>query len=295
MRNSLNRIQRVLIIGHTGFIGHHLVEAFRTRLPDVKVDVLSRSIPRGDLTLDVVRDTLEELFHPETTVIMCSTIKRQFGDNLDVLEKNIKMSMNICRVLEEKPVARFIFLSSTAVYGEDIHNTQITEETPVQPTSFYGLAKYTSECMYRNIIGTQKQSSLVVLRPPTVYGPGDEGGTYGPVRFCELANKNESITIWGDGTELREFVFVDDLVNVIIRLVYHDYEGLLNVVSGKSYSFQEILSNLSKLIPHELKIDSQPRSKRKVDNAFDNSHLISMFPDISFTPLCNGMKDLLGT
>ena len=56
-----------------------------------------------------------------------------------------------------KSCEAFHFFSSSAVYGEDIHNTHITEETPVCPTSYYGLAKYTAERLYAKTIGSQKK------------------------------------------------------------------------------------------------------------------------------------------
>jgi len=70
------------------------------------------------------------LFDDGTAVIMCAAIKRQLGDDLDTFSRNVAMAVNLCRVLEKRPVARFMFFSSAAVYGEEITSLQITRKPP---------------------------------------------------------------------------------------------------------------------------------------------------------------------
>ncbi|MBI3617301.1 MAG: NAD(P)-dependent oxidoreductase [Candidatus Omnitrophica bacterium] len=205
--------------------------------------------------------------------------------------QNLNMTRNVCRVLEKYPVKRFIFFSSSAVYGEDIHNTRITEETPACPTSYYGLVKYTAERLYAKTIGSQKESSLAVLRPPLIYGPGDWGKTYGPSGFVRAALNNEPITLWGDGTELREFIFVEDIVRVVCGFLDSDFKGVVNVASGKSRTFQDVLKIVSDLAGEALDVKSLARTKDKVDNAFDNTHFTRLMPGLRFTPLEEGMRE----
>ena len=80
---------------------------------------------------------------------MCSFIKKQYGDNIDLFKKNMAMIMNLCRVIEERPIKRFIYFSSVEVYGDDIENTDITELTPVNPSTYYGVAKYAGEKLFK--------------------------------------------------------------------------------------------------------------------------------------------------
>ena len=71
-------------------------------------------------------------------------------------------SSSLVDLTNEKEVhklKKFLDLN-TAVYGEDVHNTRISEDTPVHPTSYYGIAKYSSECLFRKVIDTQKESTL---------------------------------------------------------------------------------------------------------------------------------------
>ena len=281
-------IRRVLILGHTGFIGGHLVRYFRKHSPEI--ELVGRSTSSLDLTKEEEALTLADLIDLKTAVVMCAAIKRQFGDNLDAFSQNLKMVMNLCRLLQNHPVGHLVYFSSAAVYGEETHNTKITEETPVHPTSYYGIAKYTSECLLCKMIDDQEQSSLLILRPPLVYGPGDRGGTYGPSGFVKAAIRRDKITLWGDGSEQREFILVEDLTKIVHRLIFHEYGGMVNVVSGKSYTFKDALDIVSRLVPFKLQIGSRPRTKRKVDNGFCNEALVELLPGISFTSLEEGIK-----
>ena len=252
--------------------------------------VVGKSLPVLDLTK---KEDTQELFGflgPQTAVIMCAAIKRQFGETLEAFEHNMDMTVNLCRLFSEKPVKRFIFFSSSAVYGEDIHNTNITEKTPVFPTSYYGMAKYSAECLYRKTIGRKNKGSLAIVRPPLIYGPADMGNTYGPAGFIKAALDRKPITLWGDGMELREFIFVEDIVRVVCGLLSNDFEGVVNVASGKSHTFKDLLKIISGLMEAELLVTSTARTKDKVDNVFDNAQFMRLMPAFRFTPLEEGVR-----
>lgn len=281
-------IRRVVILGHTGFIGGHLLKHFRSQSPEI--EIVGFSAPSLDLTKTEEVAGLTDFFDLETAVIMCSGIKKQLGDNLEIFLQNLTMTANLCHLLQDRPVRRFVYFSSAAVYGEDIHNTNITEETPINPTSFYGTAKYASERLLQKVIRSHKGTSLLILRPPLVYGPGDRSRGYGPSGFVWAALNREKILLWGDGSEQREFIFVEDLVKAVHGLTLHNYSGVVNVASGKSYSFKDVLRIISRLSPFELQVSSRPRTKEKVDCGFSNGLLVELLPGICFTSLEEGIK-----
>jgi UDP-glucose 4-epimerase len=137
------------------------------------------------------------------------------------------------------------------------------------------------------------KTSLVFLRPPLIYGPNDLGNTYGPSGFCSTALKGDPIALWGDGTELREFIHINDLCRIIELLIDHPFSGPLNVVSGRQSSFSEIVELLSKSTTPP-NILSRPRSKQKADNAFVPTLIKSLLPEtFSFTPLAEGVEQLM--
>lgn len=282
-----SELRRVIVLGHTGFIGSRVVRHLRAHHPGV--EVVGFSDPRLDLTRREDAERLAPLLGPESVLVICAAIKRQLGESLDVFARNVEMVSNLCRVLERSPAGRVVYFSSAAVYGEETENTAITEDTPVNPTSYYGIAKFTAECLLRMVVAAAPGSSLVVLRPALIYGPGDQG-LYGPSGFARKAARDEQIVLWGDGTERREFLYLDDVVEIVRRMVFGSWSGTLNVAAGVSYTFRDVLEILSGLAPNELRIDSRARSKQKVDNVFDSSLLRRVLPGFRFTELREGVR-----
>lgn len=287
----MTNCSKIVLLGHTGFIGSRLAEKFREGRPGLALE--GRSFPAFDLAASGASSELETLFDERAVVVFLSGIKRQFGDDQDAFNKNVQMAANVCRALKTKPVARLLFFSSAAVYGEDIHNTAITEETPIRPTSFYGMAKYVSERLLWKTMMDTGRGSLVILRPPTVYGPGDPGKTYGPSGFVQAALRGDPITLWGDGEELRDFIYLDDLVEAVFQLAFLDFAGLVNLASGRSVTFRQMLDILSAQLGRPLQITSRPRSKNKVDHVFVTDRLRTVLPGLRFTAMEEGIARLL--
>ena len=282
-------IKRILILGHDGFIGSRLMTHFNQVVPDMEIAGLS--YPELDLTEPTASEQLAPFLDPETVVLFLSGIKRQFGEDLATYKKNISMVENFCEAAIAHPPRRILYFSSAAVYGEDIHNLAITEEAPICPTSYYGLAKYTAERLLTLALGSS-DTSLVMLRPPTVYGPGDSGGTYGPVGFLAKAKTDRALTLWGDGSELRDFVYIDDLLQVVQELALNRFSGTLNIATGKSTSFKSMLEHIETLLGEQIAISTRPRSKDKVDNAFITDKLKKACPNSSFIEVAEGIQRL---
>jgi UDP-glucose 4-epimerase len=255
--------------------------------------VVGRSLPEIDLVDPAQVERLAPFLTPESALILAASVKRQFGDSLEAFRQNMAIVENLCKVLRTYPVRRIIFMSSAAVYGEETTNMQISEATPVNPTSYYGINKYAAERLLKRSYVEFGHTKLLSLRPPLVYGPGDRARTYGPAGFCASAVEGGGIQLWGDGTELREFLYVGDLCRVIEHFAANEVEGEVNVVSGISYSFADIVSLLKESFP-DLKVNSRARSKQKADNAFDARKIRALLPmDWEFTALNDGLARLL--
>lgn len=279
------KVSRVIVLGHEGFIGTRVFAAFAERSPDV--ELVGRSLPDLDLTDADSAFGIGTLLGGSAALVVLSGIKRQFGDSLDIFEKNMAMAVNLCRVIGEHPVGRIVYFSSAAVYGEDIDDEAISEATPVAPSSNYGIAKYASERLLEKAVHAGG-GSLTVLRPPVVYGPGDVTRTYGPAGFAHAAATGQKVVLWGDGSERREFVFVDDVAEVVRGLTFTDHDGAVNVVTGTSHSFREVVDTALSLGPFE--VEERPRSKDKVDHGFDDGLLRSLVPGFESTSLGEGMR-----
>jgi UDP-glucose 4-epimerase len=287
-KDNPSSIKKILILGHDGFIGRYLFPYFVTKEPGK--EIIGKSFPEIDLTCFKGTRKISNLFDKRTAVIMCSFIKKQYGDNIDIFKKNIAMITNLCRVIEERPVRRFIYFSSAEVYGDDIENTDITELTPVNPSTYYGIAKYAGEKLFSKVVHRNHGLSFIALRLPLVYGPLDPSHGYGPSGFIYSTIIGEEIKIWGKGEELREFVFIDDVIKLVHELAFSDYNGEVNIASGNSNSFTDILDMVRKISTSKIEVSFQSRTKPKVDIKFRKLRLLELLPKYKFTSLASGVR-----
>jgi len=284
---SVPAFSRIVLLGQTGYIGSRLAAAFAAAAPDIPV--IGRSAPSLDLTRTESGAALEALLDPDAALVVCAAIKKQLGDTPEIFEQNLAIVLNVCRAAAARPVRRILFFSSAAVYGEDVQHGIIDESTAVQPTSFYGIGKFAAERLLLRMAG-QHGTSLLILRPALVYGPGEPAYYYGPSGFLTRALSNSSITLWGDGEELREFLFVDDVVALTAKLLPGDARGVLNVVSGTSYTYAQALDAVARVTGRPPAVTSRPRTKDKVDHRFDPSRLLAECPGFAFTSMEEGLR-----
>ena len=149
-------IKRIIILGDSGYIGGNLKNTLNNKYPDI--ETFGFSFAEADLTNNNDAHQLEKYVIPGSVIVMCSGLKKQYGDSLEILEQNLKMVMNVCNNLLSNNLLRFVFVSSAEVYGEDLNDLSITEETQVAPTSYYGMAKHTSELIIKKSLKIFKKS-----------------------------------------------------------------------------------------------------------------------------------------
>lgn len=284
-------IQRVIVLGHTGFIGGPVMRRLKANHPDV--DVLGFSLADLDLTNPNAVDAIVPYLSAETAIVMSAAIKRQLGDSPDIYMQNAALATNIANLIARNPVRRVVYLSSTAVYGEDIEGQNITESTPVNCRTYYGLSKYTAEWMVAKVASSKEELSAGSVRLPTVYGPGDAGTTYGPSGFLNAALADRPIALQGDGSELREFLYIDDVVEMIERYVFIDHSGPINLVSGNAATFNDIIAAIAQATGKIPEVIQNKRRLEKVDATFDPTFLRAMMPELAFTSLADGVQHML--
>lgn len=289
--NVSDPMSKLVILGHTGFVGHRLKEYLEAKHPQIQVvGISSKDI---DLTNLEASKQLGDCLDINTCVIMCSGIKSNYGNSLDTYIRNVQMAENVCRVLAEHPVRRFIFFSSIAVYGVDKHNPRITEDTMVEADTHYGLSKYDSERLLALEMARRKSGSLALLRTSTIYGPHEKIIAPTPSGFLTTYLAGGEVSLWGDGTDLREFLFIEDLVRIVDMLIGNPFCGVLNLGGGAGHSYMEAIRVIEKILGKHLIVQHKPRSKHKVDKVYDISLFRSLFPQFMFTPLEDGLSFIL--
>ena len=277
-----------VLLGHSGFIGKSISKVFK----DSKNDLIEISSKEINLISDDSVDSLKNIFSKDASVIMCMGIKKQYGDNIDNWIKNEIILKNFIKSLIKTPPKHVIFFSSASIYGEDTqHKDLISEFTPVSLRSLYGISKFNGENILRKICDDYN-ISLVCLRPPLIYGHQDLSIGYGPTLFSYNSIKKKKVNFWGDGKEKREFIFVDDLAYLCEEILNKKITGILNTVSGISYSYKNILYELEKILGYKIQVVEKKRTKEKVDHIFSTKLHDSLLPDFKYTSLIDGLKNI---
>jgi nucleoside-diphosphate-sugar epimerase len=219
-------------------------------------------------------------------LIIFSSITKNKNSNNNFL-KNLKMIQNITPFLNTKKIAKVIYISSVEVYGEN-PDLPITEKTLINPRNLYGLAKFVSEQYLRLEVERKK---LLVLRLPGYYGYGD---MYQSVigKFIKSATCNKKILINSSGSELRDFLFVNDFPVILNNLINQNIYGIINIVSGHSSSILSIAKYISKLVK-KIKIYNKKKTKKYSQYIFLKNQKFKDKSLYKFTNFKVGIKNYL--
>ncbi len=260
--------KKVLVTGGCGFIGSHLVEklvsygAHVTILDDLstgsleniqsckdKIFFIQGSITDKEVCRSAVADNTH-LFHLAAFI----SVPQSLEDPSTCHTININGTFNILEASRGTHVQRFIFSSSSAVYGTP--EGKCSEESPCNPESPYGFSKLIGEelCLqFNHCYGLE----TVALRYFNVFGDRQNpDGQYAAVvaKFTNLINQNRPVTIFGDGLQTRDFIPVDQVVmaNLLVGMAPSNAlkERVFNVATGKSITLLELFEQLKERFPH---------------------------------------------
>lgn len=242
-----------------------------------------------DLTADNSPSLVAELFDEDSAVILGARI-RPTTDPLATLRAETTMAVNIAQALRsaKRRPARCVLLSSIAVYGDSESNLDIRETTPLAPSNLYGAGKLIAE-MVTSHATSHANIPLVILRPCMIYGPADQSIAYGPTRFIKSIIQNNSVDLFGDGSELREYLYSPDVAEVIQRIVMSDFTGTFNLSSGHPVTFADLARMLQRCTDSRFTVNFAPRNRAKTDQRVNGSRLRSALPDLEFTDLESGL------
>ncbi|MFP7492832.1 NAD-dependent epimerase/dehydratase family protein [Terribacillus saccharophilus] len=267
---------KAIVTGGAGFIGSHLVKTLLEKQVEVIIlDDLSASGDEHEMILnnsrlyqydvksaDAYRVVIEEqpdfVFHLAAQADVTKSILAPVYD----ADVNIGGTINMLEASRTAGVKKFIFASTSAVYG-DVQKLPITEDDPVLPISFYGISKLAAE-RYIQLFHDLYQLPYTILRYGNVYGPGQrskgEGGVVAV--FLERLKRREPIMIHGDGTQSRDFIYVDDIVSANIAAMDLERSGIFHASTGTSTSILDLAACFQQL---EASVDVAFTSERTGD------------------------------
>ena len=243
-----------------------------------------------DLTsTSAVERKLLPVLSRRAALLFCAGKLKGDGDTSDLLQHNLAIACNVSNAVQRRPVTHVVVISSAAIYGEDVRHTRITERTAACPTSYYGMSKFLTEWLFARSVPRDR---LLCLRPPFVYGPTDRSSS-SPTGFLRAVLGRQPIILWGNGTEKREFLFVEDLASVTTSLLLQQTSGIVNVGTGNPLSFRQVIRVSEQLAGGRAVLRSRPRTKQKVDHLFGQGRLYSLLPNFQPTALQDGLRSCL--
>ena len=257
-------MKKCLVTGGAGFIGSNLVERLVDASVQVKVlDNLSSGFlqnlepfqehiyfKEGDVrdmaTLEEIMVDVEVVFHQAALV----SVPQSIEDPIETAMVNDLGTLNVLEAARHSGVRRVVFASSCAVYG-DLPQLPKREEMETKPLSPYAASKLHGET-YARLYGDLYGIETVCLRYFNVYGPRqDPGSPYSGVIsiFMDKAARGESPTIYGDGKQYRDFVYVVDVVQAnLLAAQRENISGVvINLGTGKSVTVNNLWKNISEL------------------------------------------------
>ncbi|PIR85420.1 hypothetical protein COU15_00795 [Candidatus Kaiserbacteria bacterium CG10_big_fil_rev_8_21_14_0_10_45_20] len=284
---NLTQNKKAVVTGGAGFIGSRLVRALLdqgfavtviddlsaygdVRLLDVqeKITFLKESILKKEVLLSAF-DGADVVFHLAAVVSVQESINHPERTN----EVNCVGTFNAIDAARIAKVPKFVFSSSASVYG-DTPELPKKENGATKPLSPYGVSKLIGEeyvKLYSDLYGM----SAIALRYMNAYGPGqDPNGAYAAAipKFISAVENSQPITIFGDGKQTRDFVFVDDIVRANILASQSDNVAghVINIGTGKEESLLSVIEILKELWGEDFEVLFEDVQQGDIHRSFAN-------------------------
>ncbi|QHE53638.1 NAD-dependent epimerase/dehydratase family protein [Pontibacillus sp. HMF3514] len=247
----------ILITGGYGFIGSYVAERFYQEGHNIYIIDNLHSGKKDNVTIKH-KSYILDISDPKVELIFQSThfdivihLAAQVGVQASVdnpgkdADTNISGLLHVLHLSSKYNVRKFLFSSSAAIYG-DQDLSPISEETKCRPLSPYGLNKLLGEsyCKYwYEMYGLE----TMCLRFSNVYGPRQGASAEGGVisTFLKKMGKRDAITIYGDGEQTRDFIYVKDVAEALYRSALSDATGSYNLSNNTSVSINQLIKILS--------------------------------------------------
>jgi UDP-glucose 4-epimerase len=260
--------QRILVVGGAGFMGRALTS--RLLGSGYAVDVLighntslTHSLARvhtgGLENIALVRQLLAQcqiVIHAASATTPGTSARNPSLES----ELNLSPTLRFLEVLQAHPDVHLIYMSSGGtVYGDQTLRA-ISEESPIQPLSYYGAGKAATE-IFLNCFQQNFSGRVTILRPSNLYGPGQPfDSRFGVVRaMLEHVRRDTVMNIWGDGNVVRDFIFIDDLVSACVKTIERQTNGgIYNIGSGEGYSLNNVRQVVEEITGRTLRVQYEP-------------------------------------
>ena len=300
-------MKKILVTGGAGFIGSHLVEHLSKKNRVFVIDNLSQGNKLENINKNIklikgdVRDydlikyysrNCFSIFHL-AAILGVDVVSRKNVETMDCEYEGLK---NVCSAAKKNKVKKIIYTSSSGVYGQLSYKGNVKENSIVQPTSAYSMAKRSCE-MYLKYFNKETKISSIAVRLFNVYGPRQDERMVIP-RFINQAKKNKIIAVYGNGKQTRDFTYIDDCIKVF-DLINKKVKGfhILNSSRGKDFDIYSLAEIIKKQLKSKSKIKKVSVPEKILEfqvmkRSGDSSKLFKLINFKPSTNLIDGLRNI---
>jgi UDP-glucuronate 4-epimerase len=286
-------VKTTLITGGAGFIGSSLIDNLLQYNPEkailnidnfdpfyareIKKDNISKhlafpnyqflelDINKGEVLQQAVKDIeLDCIVH----LAAKAGVRPSIQNPEDYFQTNVMGTLNLLELAKAKGVKKFVFASSSSVYGKNPNVPWREEDLNLEPISPYAASKIAAEKVCQTYAHLY-DLDIAALRFFTVYGP-KQRPDLAIHKFFKLAMDNKPIPFYGDGSTRRDYTFVDDIVQGIKGAMSYQGKGfeVFNLGNHQTVSLKELVDAIGEVLGKELILDKQPKQIGDVDQTY---------------------------
>ena len=301
--------ENFLFIGGAGFIGSHMVRqlvgrggvgitvlepegADVSRLPDCHIRLVQGALQDIGLIDGIIySDHITHVVHLVSTM----TPGSDYNDYLKELAFVVRPTIRLIELCCRRNV-KLVFVSSCAVYGTSTDGLAFREDSPLAPISYYGIAKLLIES---NIRFSRRTNGLnyLILRLSNPYGCGQKTDKkQGLIAVCmERMRTGQSLTVWGDGSAVRDYMFIDDMSDAAVSVIFGAENRAVNIGSGEGLTVNDVLGYVADITGSKLKTWHAPGRKCDASYVVLDTTVMRQFYRKPLTPMRKGIRRITST
>ena len=285
---------KILITGSEGFVGQNLVKGLSQNHTIYTSDQLDSSNHENYTKCDITNyDSVDKVVKDIDTVIHLTahSLVSSLDGSITNGRVNIIGLLNLLECCKKNSVSKVIFTSASSLIGEP-KSFHVDEDHPPKPKTAYGITKLTSE-HYLRLYNELYDIDYTVFRFFNIYGPFQKNGLI-PSIFNKIKN-NEPITIFGKGDQVRDYVYIEDIIPFFEQAASSDVgkNKVLNLGTGNGTTILEIVQYISKILKIEPIIEYQSVRQGEIGNFVSDIKLLNK--TFGNTPSTDVMKGLTQT
>ena len=276
--------KNVLVTGCAGFIGFNLSKtlieennnvygidslnnAYDKKFKDLRLQNLESENNFQFISNDLSdKDSLNDLADIDIVYHMGARagVRQSFNDPLSYIKDNTIATTNVANFCKNNNISKMILASTSSIYGNSGEKEMVEDiDEKINPPSIYASTKLSGETLARTILSSHN-TNLIITRFFTVYGP------YGRpdmsiLRFIHWIMENKEVKIFGDGEQRRSFTYIDDVVDLLLKVQDCDSNETFNVGNNKTSSLNEVVKIIEHFSNKKAQVVNEPRAFRDPD------------------------------